>query len=321
MAISTSAALAVALAAAFLLHLCRSYPYNNNNPPAYFPNCTHHEIDLVAFPLNLEYLEAEFFLCGALGYGLDKASPGLSNGGPPPLGCQKANLTDFVRDIVTQMAYQEIGHLKAITQTLRSIPGNPAFSRPQLDLRPKVFATIMNNAFGGNTKLNPPFDPYANDLNYLIASYVIPYVGLTGYVGAMPCLFSAPFKRLVAGLLAVESGQDAIIRQMLYEKAQTEVDKYGYSVANFTQQISELRDNLGGQGHKDEGILVHPKDGAEGKIAGNVLAGDVDSVAFDRSPEEILAIVYGTGKMCLHGGLLPEGGNGNIAKSCNNKRN
>ncbi|GER31443.1 desiccation-related protein PCC13-62 [Striga asiatica] len=304
---STSAAFVVALAAAFLLHLCCGYPHNNNPSSMYTPNCPpDFELDLVAFPLNLEYLEAEFFLCGALGYGIDTASPGLSNKGPPPIGCKKANLSPYVRDIVTQMAYQEIGHLKAIRQTIQ--PPNVAFGRPQLDLRSEVFASIMNNAFGGNNNEFNSFDPYANDLNYLIASYVIPYVGLTGYVGALPCILNPIYRRLVAGLLAVESGQDAIIREMLYENAETIVSGSGfYSVANFTQKISELRDKLGGRGHKDEGILVDPKDGAEGMISGNVLAGDVNSVAFDRTPEEILGIVYGSGDMCQHGGFFPQG--------------
>ncbi|CAA0829422.1 Unknown protein [Striga hermonthica] len=321
MTLSTSTALAAALTAAFLLHLCHGH--HDNSTASSYPNCTYIESDLVAFPLNLEYLEAEFFLCGALGYGLDKASPGLSNGGPKPIGCQKANLTAFVRDIVTQMAYQEIGHLKAITQALQFLGPNLTFPRPQLDIRPEVFATIMNKSFGrNNNTLDPPFDPYANDLNYLIASYVIPYVGLTGYVGALPCiLFNQPFRKLVAGLLAVEAGQDAIIRQMLYEKAQTLVGGYGYSVANFTRQISELRNKLGGRGHKDEGILVLPHYGAEGNISGNVLAGNVNSLAFDRSPEEILAIMYGSGDMCKPGAFFPNGSNGNIANNCPKKRN
>jgi hypothetical protein len=42
----------------------------------------------------------------------------------------------------------------------------------------------MDNAFGYN--LDPPFDPYHSTINYLIASYIIPYVGLVGYVGASP---------------------------------------------------------------------------------------------------------------------------------------
>jgi Ferritin-like domain len=52
----------------------------------------------------------------------------------------------------------------------------------------------MDMAF--NCKLNPPFDPYANGLNYLLASYIIPYVGLTGYVGANPKLQSPQAKRV-----------------------------------------------------------------------------------------------------------------------------
>ena len=68
------------------------------------------------------------------------------------------------------------------------------FPRPLLNLSAESFATVMNNAFG--EPLSPPFDPYANDINYLISCYVIPYVGLTGYVGANPKLHS-PVSRKV----------------------------------------------------------------------------------------------------------------------------
>jgi hypothetical protein len=40
----------------------------------------------------------------------------------------------------------------------------------------------MDTAFG--YRLNPPFDPYANSVNFLLACYVIPYLGINGYVGA-----------------------------------------------------------------------------------------------------------------------------------------
>ena len=35
------------------------------------------------------------------------------------------------------------------------------------------------------------FDPYANSIIFLLASYLIPYVGLTGYVGANSLLQNA----------------------------------------------------------------------------------------------------------------------------------
>lgn len=63
-----------------------------------------------------------------------------------------------------------------------------------LDLSSSNFAKTMNDALQRN--LEPPFDPYANGLNYLLASYLIPYVGLTGYVGANPELISATSKRV-----------------------------------------------------------------------------------------------------------------------------
>lgn len=77
---------------------------------------------------------------------------------------------------------------RAIKNTVKGFP------RPLLDLRSESFAKTMDKAFG--KPLNPPFDPYSNSLNFLIASYVIPYVGLTGYVGANEHLKSAPAKRV-----------------------------------------------------------------------------------------------------------------------------
>ncbi|KAG0493037.1 hypothetical protein HPP92_006142 [Vanilla planifolia] len=265
------------------------------------------DVDLLEFPLNLEYLEAEFFLWGGLGYGLDRVAPNLAMGGPPPLGTRKAELSQPVRDIVIQLAFQEVGHLRAIKQTVKGFP------RPQLDLSPAKFAAIIDEAFGRS--LNPPFDPYANEINYLIASYIIPYVGLTGYVGANPRLTSPIAKGLVAGLLGVESAQDALIRTLLYVVRDSDVKPYGITVADFTNKISELRNSLGHGGIKDEGLVVPKQLGAEGKITGNVIAGDQNSLAYARSPAEILRIVYGSGSESRRGGFFPEGADGWIARS------
>ncbi|KAJ6726560.1 DESICCATION-LIKE PROTEIN [Salix purpurea] len=264
------------------------------------------DIDLLEFPLNLEYLEAEFFLYGSMGQGLDSFAPNLTMGGPRPLGAKKANLDPYTRDIIKQFAWQEVGHLRAIKNTVKGFP------RPLLDLSTKSFAKTMDAAFG--KRLSPPFDPYASSLHYLIASYVIPYVGLTGYVGANPKLQAAASKRLVAGLLAVESGQDAVIRGLLYEHALIRLHPYGITVAEFTNRISDLRNKLGQEGVKDEGLVVPEKLGAEGRVRGNVLAGDEYSVGYARTPEEILRIVYSSGNESTPGGFYPKGADGRIAK-------
>jgi len=50
-------------------------------------------------------------------------------------------------------------------------------------------------------------------------------------------------------------------------------------------------------------------------VSGNVLAGDSESLAFDRTPEEILRIVYGSGDEQVPGGFFPHGAGGKIARS------
>lgn len=115
--------------------------------------------------------------------------------------------------------------------------------------------------------------------------------------------------------MGVESGQDAVLRGLLYERARQKVHPYGITVAEFTNRISKLRNKLGMEGVKDEGLIVEVSQGAEGRIQGNVLAGDQYSVAYARTPEEILRIVYGSGNETKPGGFYPKGGDGAIAKS------
>jgi hypothetical protein len=54
----------------------------------------------------------------------------------------------------------------------------------------------------------------------------------------------------------VESGQDAVIRALLYEHAHKKVKPYGITVAEFTNRFSQLRNKLGNAGVKDEGLVV-----------------------------------------------------------------
>ncbi|KAL5158026.1 Desiccation-related protein PCC13-62 [Glycine soja] len=249
------------------------------------------DADLLEFPLNLEYLEAEFFLFRAFGYGLDVAAPNLTGGGPPPIGAKKVELDSLAKDVILQFAFQEVGHLRAIKSKVTGFP------RPLLDLSSASFAKLMDSAF--EKPLVPPFDPYANSLNFIIASYVIPYVGLTGYVG----------------LLGVESGQDAVLRELLYECKVQLVAQYKVTVAEFTNRISIHRSKLGNMGMKDEGIIVPKELGAESRVRGNILAGDDDSLAYSRTPEEILRIVYGSDHEDVCGGFYPNGASGRIAQT------
>jgi hypothetical protein len=119
----------------------------------------------------------------------------------------------------------------------------------------------------------------------------------------------------VASLLGVESGQDAVIRTLLYERADQKVLPYNMTVATFTNRISWLRNKLGMCGNKDEGIKVPFSLAAENRTHSNVLSADSNSRSYARTPPEILRIIYGSGSEYKPGGFYPNGGGGNIARS------
>ncbi|XP_020230225.1 desiccation-related protein PCC13-62-like [Cajanus cajan] len=70
------------------------------------------ESDLLEFALNLDFLEAEFFLVGAEGRGLDAYAPELANGGPPPIGGRRANLDPDIKNVTFQFGLIAIGHIR-----------------------------------------------------------------------------------------------------------------------------------------------------------------------------------------------------------------
>jgi hypothetical protein len=77
---------------------------------------------------------------------------------------------------------------RAIERTVGGIP------RPLIDLSANSFARVMDEAFGYH--LDPPFDPYVDSLNFLLACYVIPYLGINGYVGTNPIIDGYESKRV-----------------------------------------------------------------------------------------------------------------------------
>lgn len=79
-------------------------------------NFTISDFETIQVALNLEYLEAEYFLWAAYGYGLDVIAPYLVGGGPEPIGVQKANLSPYYVDFYQQMGLQEVGHLRYKTK-------------------------------------------------------------------------------------------------------------------------------------------------------------------------------------------------------------
>ena len=78
-------------------------------------------------------------------------------------------------------------HMLPVYSRCRAIQNTVGgFARPKIDLSASNFARVMDQAFGYH--LDPPFDPYIDSRNFLLACYVIPYLGINGYTGTNPII-------------------------------------------------------------------------------------------------------------------------------------
>lgn len=256
------------------------------------------DADVLNFALNLEYLEAAFYLAAtgrigelyaAGGGNADIRFPSGFNGTSPIPG-----LSDAVRQYADEIATDELNHVKVIRGAL----GAKAVDRPVLDLGP-AFDAAGQAASGGAIK---GFNPFANELFFLHGAFIFEDVGVTAYKGAARLLTDDSAGGVLdtaAGILAVEAYHAGEIRTILYSR-KDQIAAAGLTVEQVTQAISDLRAKVGGG--KDQGITLNGK--------ANIVVTDNNGVAFGRSTAEVLAIVYlgGTGK----GGFFPNGLNGNI---------
>jgi hypothetical protein len=146
------------------------------------------DMEQLQFLLNAKFVEAEWFLHAALGRGVDFLDRNLSAGGPRPAGARKAGLDFRTTEVAAELGYQELGHIRAIRQYVGGFP------RPAIDLSADRFAVVMDDAMGA--RLDPPFDPYANTVNFLLASYVLPHVTAAATMGISSTLMGYLSKRV-----------------------------------------------------------------------------------------------------------------------------
>lgn len=254
------------------------------------------DTDILNFALNLEYLEAEFYLIAALNRRLaDGDTTGTGNRGPTNGGSPVPFESKAVANYAKEIAADEEAHVKF----LRAALGGARVARPTINLNTSFTAAARA---AGVIAQNRTYNAFASENHFLVAAFLFEDVGVTAYKGAARLISNKDFLEAAAGLLAVEAYHAGTIRTVLYNKGMDRDDAEN-GVFSQTRKLSDLRDTADGPGDKDQGI-------GSSDVA-NIVPTDQNGLAFSRSAREVLNIVYLGGSD--QGGFFPAGLNGTIS--------
>ena len=247
------------------------------------------------FALNLEYLEAEYYLRGVFGEGLkDNQIDGSGHLGGVTGGYKVRFESDLGKQYAEEIAADERAHV----DFLRGALGNAKVARPKINLTDAFNAAAMA---AGLIKRGEEFDPFASENNFLLGAYVFEDVGVTAYKGASPLISNKTFLEAAAGILAVEGYHAGLLRTVLLSK--------GLEIP--AGAVSDARDSLDGKSDLDQGIVDD-----HGHV--NIVPTDKNGIAFSRSAGQVLNIVYLNPASVSEGGFFPNGVNGEINTSDDN---
>ena len=269
------------------------------------------------FALNLEYLEAEYYLRALTGSGLQDGDRGMNPGDVTVKDNPMVNFqTPLIARYAAEIASDELAHVKF----LRSALGSGAVAAPQINLQ-----TSFNTAASA-AGLGDSFDPFANELNFLIGAFIFEDVGVTAYKGGSPFIRNRTFLEAAAGLLSVEAYHAGLVRTVL-ESRGDEIFTGSTTVRDVVDMISGARDSVDGDDDLDQGIGENTSVTIYGTDydSTNIVPTDMNGLTFSRSPFQVHNIVYLTPMAVSPSegsvpdtGFFPMGTNGTLTASADN---
>jgi hypothetical protein len=264
------------------------------------------DASVLNFALNLEYLEAQFYLHAVTGEGLPSSMTAGTGTHGSVSGGRKVNFRSRnIREYAHEIASDERAHVKF----LRTALGTAAVAQPAIDLK-KSFSAAAQAA--GIVRPGHSFDAFSCEENFLLAAFLFEDVGVTAYKGAAPLIKNKTYLDAAAGILAVEAYHAANVRTSLYaaEGGLLGTGLFSRDLRKAAGKLSDARDSLDGKTDDDQGI-------SNGGTA-NIVPTDANGLAYGRSAANVLNIVYLTPKKATSGGFFPHGVNGQITSSNNN---
>jgi stage V sporulation protein SpoVS len=243
---------------------------------------TYTDADILNFALNLEYLEAEYYLRAVTGSGLPSGLVGKTGGVTAPTNTLVPFSTTAIAYYAQRIANDELSHVTF----LRTALGSSAVDEPAIDLM-SSFTTLAIAA--GLIVPGQTFNPFENEVNFLLGAYIFEDVGVTAYAGAANALTTPDNLAYAASVLAVEGYHAGAIRGYLST----------IGAGSVTNAISALRQKLGGVTDNGTEVPNNPY---------NFQNVDVNGQVYRRTPQQVLSIVYGGGTSS--GLFFPSGTNG-----------
>jgi hypothetical protein len=263
------------------------------------------DADLLNFLANTECLESIFDTYAAFG---ENIPADLFKNGGPVEGGRKANLSNEMQPWIEEVALDEQGHVRMIREVLgeRSVPC------PRVDI-----IGGFNQFFKRALKYNgtEDFDPYANDINFLVSMWTLEEIGATGDKGVTLLVTNPGIANAVAGLATSASYQSGVDRAMMWMRRNYTVKPFGVTVEEMVAKISDLRDGLDGPLESDQALknfnlnfIAVPTDNI------NLVPTDIRGLCFSRTPQQVLRILT-NGSPTSKGGFFPDGINGRLNSS------
>ncbi len=258
------------------------------------------DADILNFALNLEYLEAQFYSLATSGTTIDNLGSGIGPGTNKfdgaavitkpggPSACVVPWTLPAIQAYATETAVEERHHVNFLRANL----GSAAVAQPTLDLYNSF------NTLAGVAGIASTFDPFANDLDFLVGAYIFEDVGVTAYSGAAPLITTPAYLAAAAGILAVEAYHAGLIRTSIFI-----ADPDGKAgLQGYTQQISATRMKLDGSSTVDDigvgfqTVSVEPASTTNG--ASTIVDAQTGtpnySKTYSRSTTQVLQIVTGS---------------------------
>ncbi len=250
------------------------------------------DIAVLNYLLELEYLNAEFFLRGAFGTGLDdELVGGAGRVGRSSVGRAVTFTDPRHRQYQEEIAADE----RAQVAYLRGLLGPARVGRAELDLAGGFSAVA---AAAGLVDRGRRFDAFAGEDTFLLGAFMLADLSVTAYRGALPLLSTGAFLDGASGVLATQAHHAALVRTVLLDR-KLEVP---------AGAISDARISLDGRVALDQGVVVD-----NGRV--NIVPADGNGLVASRAPGRVLNIVFQSPRSVTSGGFFPRGVNGEINRS------